>query len=91
MTLETLGQAAVCRNLLVADLLGRVGLGERAGTGIERMRVEALSQGYPEPEFKEDTFVTVVFRPIPKPSQTESSKAAKNQRNKSFQVLIFDL
>ena len=60
------GQAAVRCTTLVADLLGRVGLLERAGTGIERMRVEALSQGYPEPEFKEDTFVTVVFRPHPK-------------------------
>ena len=66
VTLETLGQAAVRRNPLVADLLGRVGLVERAGTGIGRMRTEALSRGYPEPEFKEDTFVTVVFRPHPK-------------------------
>lgn len=66
VTLETLGQAAVRRNPLVADLLGRVGLVERAGTGIERMRVEALSRGYPEPEFKEDTFVTVIFRQHPK-------------------------
>ena len=66
VTLETLGQAAVRRNPLVADLLARAGLVERAGTGIERMRVEALSRGYPEPEFKEDTFVTVVFRPHPK-------------------------
>ena len=61
--LETLGQAAGCRNPMVADLLARV---ERAGTGIERMRVEALSRCYPEPEFQEDTFVTVVFRPHPK-------------------------
>ena len=44
-------------------LLARVGLVERAGTGLERMRMEAVSRGYPEPEFKEDTFVTVVFRP----------------------------
>ena len=66
MTLETLGQAAVRRNSLAADLLGRAGLAERAGTGIERMRVEAMSRGYPVPEFKEDTFVTVVFRPYPK-------------------------
>ena len=66
VTLETLGQAAVRRNPLVADLLARSGLVERAGTGIERMRVEALSRGYPEPEFKEDTFVTVVFCPHPK-------------------------
>lgn len=66
VTLATLGQAAVRRNPLVADLLGRVGLVERAGTGIGRMRVEALSRGYPEPEFKEDSFVTVVFRPHPK-------------------------
>ena len=66
VTLETLGQAAVRRNPLVADLLARARLVERAGTGIERMRVEALSRGYPEPEFKEDTFVTVVFRPHPK-------------------------
>ena len=66
VTLETLGQAAVRRNPLVADLLARAGLVERAGTGIERMRVEALSRGYPEPEFKEDTFVTVAFRPHPK-------------------------
>ena len=66
VTLETLGQAAVRRNPLVADLLGRVGLVERAGTGIGRMRTEALSRGYPEPEFKEDAFVTVVFRPHPK-------------------------
>ena len=47
-------------------LLARVGLGERAGTGVERMRVEAVSRGYPEPEFREDTFVTVVFHPHPK-------------------------
>ena len=34
VTLETLGQAAVRRNPLVADLLARAGLVERAGTGI---------------------------------------------------------
>ena len=66
MTLETLGKVALRRNPLVADLLARVGLVERAGTGTERMRVEAVSRGYPEPEFKEDTFVTVIFRPHPK-------------------------
>ncbi len=64
-----LGTVSVRRNLLVADLLHRIGYIEKAGTGIRRMREDAEQHGCPEPQFKGTGFFTAVFRPRPRPEQ----------------------
>jgi hypothetical protein len=64
-----LGTVSVRRNLLVADLLHRIGYIEKAGTGIRRMREDAERHGCPEPQFKGTGFFTAVFRPRPRPEQ----------------------
>ena len=64
-----LGTISVRRNLLIADLLHRIGYIEKAGTGIRRMREDAERRGCPEPQFKGTGFFTAVFRPRPRPEQ----------------------
>jgi len=64
-----LGTMSIRRNLLVADLLHRIGYIEKAGTGIRRMREDAERHGCPEPQFKGTGFFTAVFRPRPRPEQ----------------------
>ena len=63
------GTTSIRRNLLVADLLHRIGYIEKAGTGIRRMREGAERHGCPEPQFKATGFFTAVFRPRPRPEQ----------------------
>nr|MBC8423188.1 transcriptional regulator [bacterium] len=74
-----LGTVSVRRNLLVADLLHRIGYIEKAGTGIRRMREDAERHGCPEPQFKGTGFFTAVFRPRPRPEQLngDGEKAAQ--------------
>ena len=64
VTAESLGRKCARRNPLIADLLQRVGIIERAGTGIGRMREDASAHGSPEPTFEADAFFTVTFRPL---------------------------
>ena len=64
-----LGTMSIRRNLLVADLLHRIGYIEKAGTGIRRMRENAERHGCPEPQFKGTGLFTAVFRPRPRPEQ----------------------
>jgi len=64
MLIEDLGTKSVRRNPLIADLLHRIAYIEKAGTGIRRMREMAKEQGYPEPEFRTDSFFNAVFWPI---------------------------
>lgn len=59
-----LGRKSVRRNLLIADMLHRIGLIEKAGTGIKRMRDEARQGGYPEPAFEDSSFFTATFLPV---------------------------
>jgi len=61
---KDLGHKSVRRNPLIAEMLHRIGLIEKAGTGITRMRRDAKEKGYPEPEFSADNFFDVIFRPI---------------------------
>ena len=64
MLMKDLGHKSIRRNALIADLLHRIAFIEKAGTGILRMRDGARAEGYPEPEFSETGFFSVVFRPI---------------------------
>lgn len=63
LTLADLGRKSIRRNALVADLLHRIGFIEKAGAGIRRSRDEARELDCPEPEFEDDSFETVTFRP----------------------------
>jgi len=59
-----LGRKSVRRNQLIADMLHRIGLIEKAGTGVKRMRDEARQGGYPEPTFEDSSFFTATFLPV---------------------------
>jgi ATP-dependent DNA helicase RecG len=65
MTLADLGRKSVRRNVLIADLLHRIGFIEKAGTGVKRIRDEARGGGYPEPVWEANGFTTAIFRPNP--------------------------
>ena len=65
LSIGQLGKKSVRRNPLIADLLHRIDLIEKAGTGIGRMRDAARDHGSPEPTFQVDDFFTCSFRPLP--------------------------
>ena len=65
LTLADLGHKSVQRNALIANLLHRIGLIEKAGTGIRRIREDVRAQGYAEPKFEAGSFFTATFRPNP--------------------------
>src|SRR4030042_192642 len=60
---EELGTRIVRRNPLIADLLHRIGLIEKAGTGIRRMIEDAKKHKCPEPKFTVNGFFTATFWP----------------------------
>lgn len=60
---EELGTRSVRRNPLIADLLHRIALIEKAGTGIRRMIEDAKKHKCPEPDFKVNGFFTATFWP----------------------------
>jgi ATP-dependent DNA helicase RecG len=60
---EELGTRSVRRNPLIADLLHRIALIEKAGTGIRRMLEDARKNKCPEPKFKVNGFFTATFWP----------------------------
>jgi len=60
---EELGTRSVRRNPLIADLLHRIALIEKAGTGIRRMLEDARKHKCPEPKFKVNGFFTATFWP----------------------------
>jgi ATP-dependent DNA helicase RecG len=60
---EELGTRSVRRNPLIADLLHRIALIEKAGTGIRRMREDARRHKCPEPKFTVNGFFTATFWP----------------------------
>lgn len=60
---EELGTRSVRRNPLIADLLHRIALIEKAGTGIRRMIEDARKHKCPEPKFKVNGFFTATFSP----------------------------
>jgi ATP-dependent DNA helicase RecG len=64
VTMNSLGRKCARRNPLIADLLQRVGVIEKAGTGIGRMRKDARLHGSPEPTFEAQEFFTATFRPL---------------------------
>ena len=59
---EDFGKRTLARNPLVAALLHRAGYIEKLGTGIPRIRQSMLQAGLPEPDFKFDSFFTVVLK-----------------------------
>ncbi len=59
-----LGRKSVRRNPLIADLLHRIELIEKAGTGIRRMREAVRKHGSPAPVFEATGFFTSIFRPL---------------------------
>ena len=54
---------SVRRNPLIADLLHRIALIEKAGTGIRRMIDDARKHKCPEPKFTVNGFFTATFWP----------------------------
>lgn len=60
---EELGTRSVRRNPLIADLLHRIALIEKAGTGIRRMIEDAKKHKCPEPKFTVNGFFTATFWP----------------------------
>jgi len=60
---EELGTRSVRRNPLIADLLHRIALIEKAGTGIRRMIDDARKHKCPEPKFTVNGFFTATFWP----------------------------
>jgi ATP-dependent DNA helicase RecG len=60
---EELGTRSVRRNPLIADLLHRIGLIEKAGTGIRRMIEDTKKHKCPEPKFTVNGFFTATFWP----------------------------
>jgi len=60
---EELGTRSVRRNPLIADLLHRIALIEKAGTGIRRILEDARQHKCPEPKFKVNGFFTATFWP----------------------------
>lgn len=58
-----LGTRSVRRNPLIADLLHRIALIEKAGTGIRRMIEDAREHKCPEPKFIVNGFFTATFWP----------------------------
>jgi len=60
---EELGTRSVRRNPLIADLLHRIALIEKAGTGIRRMIEDARRHKCPEPKFNVNGFFTATFWP----------------------------
>jgi ATP-dependent DNA helicase RecG len=63
LTREELGTRSVRRNPLIADLLHRIALIEKAGTGIRRMIEDARRYKCPEPKFTVNAFFTTTFWP----------------------------
>jgi ATP-dependent DNA helicase RecG len=61
--MKELGTRSVRRNPLIADLLHRIALIEKAGTGIRRMIEDARKQKCPEPKFTVNGFFTATFWP----------------------------
>ena len=67
---ENIARVCVRRNELLADLMQRGDLMEKAGTGITRMREECEAHGTPPPEIVDiGHHVAVTFRPHPKASR----------------------
>jgi predicted HTH transcriptional regulator len=60
---EELSTRSVRRNPLIADLLHRIALIEKAGTGIRRMIEDAGKHKCPEPKFTVNGFFTATFWP----------------------------
>ena len=61
--MEELGTRSVRRNPLIADLLHRIALIEKAGTGIRRMIEDTKKHKCPEPKFTVNGFFTATFWP----------------------------
>jgi ATP-dependent DNA helicase RecG len=59
---RSFGSKSVHRNELIADLLYRLEVGERVGSGIRRMRASMRAAGLPPPTFQFDSFFTAAFR-----------------------------
>ena len=60
---EDLGRKSVSRNPLIADLFYRVGLAEKMGSGIKRMRDLMRKHGLRPPKIEvTEKFFTIVFR-----------------------------
>jgi ATP-dependent DNA helicase RecG len=64
LSLATLGGRSLPRNLLISELFFRMDEGEKAGTGISRIRGAVAKAGLEPPVFKSDAFFSVAF-PLP--------------------------
>jgi ATP-dependent DNA helicase RecG len=76
ITKRDFGKSSVRRNPIIADLFHRMGIVERMGSGIERMRELMRNAGLKEPVFEMDAFFRVTFYRDPR----YSLKADKFQK-----------
>ena len=86
LTPEQFGTRSVRRNALIADLLLRIGFIEKAGTGIRRMREDAVDHGCPEPRFDQTGFFAATFWPLPKDEGVEGEDAVATASEDKDQV-----
>ena len=76
LTLANFGGRSIRRNALIADLLHRIDIIEKAGTGILRIRDEARNLNCPEPKFEANGFFTATFWPNPEVRATDNHSSA---------------
>lgn len=74
LTGKNFGKVSVRRNERIADIFYRMDKGERAGTGIQRMKDILAAAGMEPPEITHETFFTIVFRRPGAESGAESKK-----------------
>jgi ATP-dependent DNA helicase RecG len=58
---EDLGKKSVHRNKMIADLFHRMGEGEKAGSGINRIRDLLATRGLSDPRFEFTSFFTIIL------------------------------
>ncbi|MBN4049681.1 helix-turn-helix domain-containing protein [Bacteroidales bacterium AH-315-N07] len=67
ISIKEFGHKSLSRNPLIFGLFERIGLVEKAGTGIQRMKDAMQEQGLSKPDFSFKGMFTVIFkRPVTK-------------------------
>ena len=82
---EDFGKKSLSRNPLLFGLVHRLGLVEKVGSGIERMRLTMKKDGLKEPDFEYRTFFTVILRrPIWEKDFTQKTPRKHPENNKCY-------
>ena len=79
------GKKSLSRNPLLFGLVHRMGLVEKVGSGIERMRLTMRNAGLKEPNFEFRTFFTVILkRPVWEKDFTKKTPRKHPENNKCY-------